>query len=162
MWLWLVNTMTEVSVSPRHALTINWSLTGIPLDYVPYTYWCQTGFRTWSRQDPDGGRSQHRGIKVMPEDPFGRLPHGTSASFIFWLKSFHISMFVYALHDVFLPDYGRRQLKSPSFLCPQGHPNNIFLFLDIASLAPINKLLDMRRNLTCAPTLSYDKGVAYS
>ena len=37
-----------------------------------------------------------------------------------------------------------------------------FYLLVIARIAPINKRIDMNLNLTCEPTLSYDKGIAFS
>ena len=76
---------------------------------------------------------------------------------------FHTVMFMHALHDMLLPNcYCNRLLKPPSFFCPQGPINSFFLLLVLASVVTINKHLDVRKNLTCSPTLSYDKGIAYS
>ena len=45
---------------------------------------------------------------------------------------------------------------------PQRHPEFISYLLVIARIAPINRHIDMNITLTCEPSLSYDKGVAYS
>jgi hypothetical protein len=45
---------------------------------------------------------------------------------------------------------------------PQRHPEFTFYLLVIARIAPINRHIDMNITLTCEPTLSYDKGTAYS
>jgi hypothetical protein len=45
---------------------------------------------------------------------------------------------------------------------PQRHPEFISYLLVIARIAPINRHIDMNITLTCEPTLSYDKGTAYS
>ncbi len=70
---------------------------------------------------------------------------------------------MHALYTVFLPDYNRQWiLQSSFFLCPQGPINSFIFWLVITSIGSINKHLDVRKNLTCPPTLSYDKGIAYS
>ena len=71
-------------------------------------------------------------------------------------------MLLYAYRDFLSLDYCKRRSKPSFFICPQGPLQSFSVFTYMASIATINKLLDMRRNLTCAPTLSYDKGVAFS
>ena len=76
---------------------------------------------------------------------------------------FYYVMFMHAIHDMLLPNcFCNRLLKPAYFFCPQGPINSFFYLLVIASIVPINKHLDMNLNLTCMPTLSYDKGIAYS
>lgn len=53
-------------------------------------------------------------------------------------------------------------LVPPTFYCPQGLKYHIFFFVVLANTVIIHKLLDMNTNLTYPPTLSYDKGIAYS
>ncbi len=53
-------------------------------------------------------------------------------------------------------------LVPPSSSCPQGPKYYILLFVVVANVVIIYKLLDMNTNLTYPPTLSYDKGIAYS
>jgi len=53
-------------------------------------------------------------------------------------------------------------LVPPSSPCPQGPKYYTPLFVVVANIVIIHKLLDMNTNLTYPPTLSYDKGIAYS
>jgi hypothetical protein len=53
-------------------------------------------------------------------------------------------------------------LVPPSSSCPQGPKYYTPLFVVVANIVIIYKLLDMNTNLTYPPTLSYDKGIAYS
>ena len=53
-------------------------------------------------------------------------------------------------------------LVPPSSPCPQGPTYYTPLFVVVANIVIIYKLLDMNTNLTYPPTLSYDKGIAYS
>ena len=49
-----------------------------------------------------------------------------------------------------------------SVLRPNRQPEFTSYLLVIARIAPINRHIDMNITLTCEPSLSYDKGVAYS
>ena len=53
-------------------------------------------------------------------------------------------------------------LVPPIFYCPQGLKYYTPFFVVVANTVIIHKLLDMNTNLTYPPTLSYDKGIAYS
>ena len=53
-------------------------------------------------------------------------------------------------------------LVPPTFYCPQGLTYHTLFFVVVANTIIIHKLLDMNTNLTYPPTLSYDKGIAYS
>jgi len=53
-------------------------------------------------------------------------------------------------------------LVPPTSSCPQGPKYYILFFVVVANTVIIHKHLDMNTNLTYPPTLSYDKGIAYS
>ena len=78
------------------------------------------------------------------------------------VMSFYIVMFMQSLHDMLLFHCYCSRLLKPQYSCPQGPIKSFLYFLVIASIVPIHKLLDMNLNLTCPPTLSYDKGIAFS
>ena len=53
-------------------------------------------------------------------------------------------------------------ISRPTFDRPHGQIENTHFFVVVAKAVFINKHLDMHRNITCPPTLSYDKGVGFS
>ena len=78
------------------------------------------------------------------------------------LMLFYNVLFMQLLHDMLLFHCYCNRLLKPQYSCPQGPIKFFLYFLVIASIVPIHKLLDMNLNLTCPPTLSYDKGIAFS
>ena len=81
--------------------------------------------------------------------------------FLFFILLFAFSVLMCALRDMNSFYCNRPRPEPPSFLCPQGL-KYVFFSLVVASIVTINKHLDVKKNLTCPPTLSYDKGIAYS
>ena len=74
----------------------------------------------------------------------------------------HFFMFMSDVTSLHFTCNDSHWLTPPISSCPQGLKYNILSFVVVANIVIIHKLLDMNQNLTYPPTLSYDKGIAYS
>ena len=74
----------------------------------------------------------------------------------------HVLMFMSVVTSPTFSCNDSHWLVPPISSCPQGPKYYILFFVVVANTVIINTHLDMNANLTCPPTLSYDKGIAYS